>query len=202
MSRRQRRGFTISAAWKAAALAWSIANAAVAFAEAPAPGSVTLADGHALEWVRPTLVEVDAAHRKTSALHVPAALRHVLADASSVAFPASRSRSIAGHEYVLVVVNRSSSSRPTGYCGAGEEGTLHVLEIRGDVAAPRFSLPVQSCLGNLSLESDGGTQSPYLAIGWRDDPPGIDIRWEYRGDEGATHRVYRFSGGTFVEVGQ
>lgn len=41
---------------------------------------------------------------------------------------------------------------------------------------------------------------PYLAIAWCDDPVGLDIRWEYLAHGGATHRVYRFVNGTFVET--
>ncbi|QVN23185.1 hypothetical protein [Burkholderia pyrrocinia] len=172
----------------------------VACAETLAPESVRLANGHAIEWARPRLLDVDATGKRTSALSVPAALRRALADASSVAFPSNRSQRIDGNDYVLVVVNRSSNSRPTGYCGAGEEGALYVLELRGARAVPRFSLPVQSCLDSVSLETDGGAQSPYLAIAWRDAPAGIDIRWEYLAHGGATHRVYRFVNGTFAEV--
>ncbi|WP_193103052.1 hypothetical protein [Burkholderia sp. Z1] len=197
---RTRNNPTISVALKAAALALLAANAAVACAETPAPESVLLANGHAIEWARPRLLEVDAARHRTTVLSVPAALRRALADASSVAFPSDRSKRIDGNDYVLVVVNRSSSSRPTGYCGAGEEGALYVLELRGTRAVPRFSLPVQSCLDTVSLETDGGTQSPYRAITWRDAPAGIDIRWEYLAHGGATHRVYRFVNGTFAEV--
>lgn len=191
---------TISIASRAAALALSVSSVSVACAETLAPESVRLANGHAIEWARPRLLDVDATGKRTSALSVPAALRRALADASSVAFPSNRSQRIDGNDYVLVVVNRSSNSRPTGYCGAGEEGALYVLELRGARAVPRFSLPVQSCLDSVSLETDGGAQSPYLAIAWRDAPAGIDIRWEYLAHGGATHRVYRFVNGTFAEV--
>ncbi|WP_230958239.1 hypothetical protein [Burkholderia cepacia] len=189
-----------SIALKLAALVLLASNAAVAFAETPAPESVWLANGHEIEWASPRLFEVDAARHTKSALIVPAALRRALAEASSVAFPSGRSKRIDGNDYLLVVVNRSSSSRPTGYCGAGEEGSLYVLELRGTRAVPRFSLPVQSCLDSVSLETDGGTQSPYLAIAWHDDPAAIDIRWEYVAHGGALHRVYRFVNGTFVEA--
>ncbi|WP_321941238.1 hypothetical protein [Burkholderia cepacia] len=185
---------------KLAALALLASNAAVGFAETPAPESVRLANGHEIEWASPRLFEVDAARHMKSALIVPVALRRALAEASSVAFPSGRSKRIDGNDYLLVVVNRSSSSRPTGYCGAGEEGSLYVLELRGTRAVPRFSLPVQSCLDSVSLETDGGTQSPYLAIAWHDDPAAIDIRWEYVAHGGALHRVYRFVNGTFVEA--
>jgi len=187
-------------ALKLAALALLASNAAVAFAETPAPESVRLANGHEIEWASPKLFEVDAARHKKSALIVPAALRHALRDASSVAFPSDRTKRIDGNDYLLVVVNRSSSSRPTGYCGAGEEGALYVLELHGARAVPRFSLPVQSCIDSVSLDTHDGAQSPYLAIAWRDDPAGIDIRWEYLSHGGAMHRVYRFANGTFVEA--
>ncbi|MDR0243311.1 MAG: hypothetical protein LBJ65_17090 [Burkholderia sp.] len=195
-----RNGPTIPAALKRAALALLVSNAVMASAETPAPESVRLVNGHAIEWVRPRLIEVDAAGKRKSALSVPPALRHALADASSVAFPSDSAKRIDGSDHVMVVVNRSSSSRPTGYCGAGEEGTLYVLELRGARAVPRFSLPVQSCLDSVSLETESGTQSPYRAITWRDAPAGIDIRWEYVAHGGATHRVYRFVNGTFAEV--
>ncbi|WP_175945029.1 hypothetical protein [Burkholderia pyrrocinia] len=70
-------------------------------------------------------------------------------------------------------------------------------------AAPercRFSLPVRNCLDSVSLETDAGAQSPYLAIAWRDVPAGSDVRWEYLAHGSATHRVYRFVYGTFAEV--
>ncbi|ORT80207.1 hypothetical protein B7G54_35250 [Burkholderia puraquae] len=185
---------------KLAALALLASNAAVVFAETPTPESVRLANGHEIEWASPRLFEVDAARHRKSAVNVPAALRRALADASSVAFPSNRSKQIDGNDYLLVVVNRASNSRPTGYCGAGEEGTLYVLELHGTRAVPRFMLPVQSCVDSVSLETDGGAQSPYLAIAWCDDPAGIDIRWEYLARGGATHRVYRFVNGTFVEA--
>ncbi|KAF1031077.1 MAG: hypothetical protein GAK33_07733 [Burkholderia lata] len=189
-----------SIALKLAALALLASNAIVACAETPAPESVRLANDHEIEWVRPGLVDVDAARHKKSALIVPAALRRALRDASSVAFPSDHAKRIDGNDYLLVVVNRSSNSRPTGYCGAGEEGALYVLELHGSRAVPRFSLPVQSCVDSVSLDTDGGAQSPYLAIAWRDDPIGIDIRWEYLAHGGATHRVYRFVNGAFVEA--
>ncbi|WP_423396536.1 hypothetical protein [Burkholderia sp. LMG 21824] len=191
---------TKSIALKLAALALLVSTASVAIAETAAPESVRLANGHEIEWVRPRLVEVDAGRHEKSALIVPAALRHVLRDASSVAFPSDHTKRIDGKDYLLVVVNRSSNSRPTGYCGAGEEGALYVLELHGARAVPRFSLPVQSCVDSISLETDDGAQSPYLAIAWRDGPVGIDIRWEYLAHGGATHRVYRFVNGTFVEA--
>ncbi|WP_322089798.1 hypothetical protein [Burkholderia sp. BCC1999] len=74
-------------------------------------------------------------------------------------------------------------------------GALH-----GTRAVQRFSLPVQGCLDSVSLETESGTRSPYRAITWRDAPAGIDYRWEYVAHDGATHRVYRFVNGTFVEV--
>lgn len=191
---------TKSIALKLAALALLASNAAVAFAETPAPESVRLANGHEIEWTRPGLFEVDAARHRKSALIVPAALRRALRDASSVAFPSDQTKRIDGNDYLLVVVNRSSNSRPTGYCGAGEEGALYVLELHGVRAVPRFALPVQSCIDSVSLDTKDGAQSPYLAIAWRDDPAGIDIRWEYLSHGGATHRVYRFANGTFVEA--
>ncbi|WP_159069190.1 hypothetical protein [Burkholderia metallica] len=53
-------------------------------------------------------------------------------------------------------------------------------ERRYSRAVLRFSLPVLRCVDSVSLDTDGGAQSPYPAI--------------------APHRVYRFVNGTFVEA--
>ncbi|WP_175997234.1 hypothetical protein [Burkholderia stabilis] len=67
-------------------------------------------------------------------------------------------------------------------------------------AAPRFSLPVQSGLDSVSLETDGEAQSPYLAITWRTAPAGIDIHRKYLAHGGATHRFQRFLNGTCADA--
>jgi hypothetical protein len=189
----------IKAGMLAAAL---ICVSSLAIAETPSPETVNLEGGRVLLQKDRKLVEVDAAHSKEFPLRFPATFKRSVTTASSVAFPADRSRVIDGKEYILVVVNQSSSNNPMGYCGAGEEGTLYVFQIEGNKAEPRFSLPVQSCLKSVALATETGTKSPYLAIAWNDAPIGIKIVWEHDADKGPASQLYRFQGGTFVAARQ
>jgi hypothetical protein len=179
-----------------------ICVSSLAIAETPSPETVNLEGGRVLLQKDRKLVEVDAAHSKEFPLRFPATFKRSVTTASSVAFPADRSRVIDGKEYILVVVNQSSSNNPMGYCGAGEEGTLYVFQIEGNKAEPRFSFPVQSCLKSVALATETGTKSPYLAIAWNDAPIGIKIVWEHDADKGPASQLYRFQGGTFVAARQ
>lgn len=174
----------------------------LAIAETPSPDAVALAGGRVLLHRGKKLVEVDAITKKELVLHFPVSVKRAVSSASSVGFPSDRSRIINGKEYMLIVVNQSSSNNPMGYCGAGEEGTLYVLQIEGIKADLRFSLPVQSCLKSIALDTETGTQSPYLAIAWNDAPTGIKVAWEHNAEKGRTNQIYRFQGGTFVAEGE
>lgn len=193
----------ISSAIKTGVLAaMLICTSSLAIAETPSPDAVNLEDGRVLLQKGRKLVEVDAATQKEFLLRFPASVKHAVATASSVGFPADRSRVIDGKEYMLLVVNQSSSDNPMGYCGAGEEGMLYVLQIDGSKTELRFSLPVQSCLKSVALDTETGTRSPYLAITWNDAPTGVKIAWEHDAGKGRTSQLYRFKGGSFVAEGQ
>lgn len=168
--------------------------------ETIAPQFVKLADGREIRQEGSKLVNVGATATKVSALRLPIALRHAIADASSIGFPVANSKVINAEEYVLVVVNSPSSSNPMGFCGAGEEGMLYVLRIRGTQADPRFAVPVQSCLKSISLATENNNKSPYLAITWTDAPAGIKIEWQHYGDAGPLTRRYKEVSGRFVQV--
>ncbi|MPV60922.1 hypothetical protein CFB46_04185 [Burkholderia sp. HI2761] len=177
----------------------AVATAATAFAAVDAPASVRLSNGRELQQYEKRLVEVDAGRHRTSAVRLPVALRRAVASASSIGFPSASSRTIDGKEFVLIVVNQSSSRNPMGYCGAGEESTLYVLQINGDAAASSYAMPVQSCLDSVSLDTDGDNRSPYLAIEWIDDPMGFKVSWTNIDDAGPATREYRYDGRAFVE---
>jgi hypothetical protein len=178
------------------------ASVASTFAEVPSPTQINLAGGRLVQQKDNRLFTVDAARHKVSTIQVPPALKRALKTSSSIAFPVDHSRLIDGNEYVLVVVNQSSSSNPTGFCGAGEEGTLYALELHDGEAVPRFSLPVQSCLKDLDLASDSNQKSGYLAITWTDTPVGIQIRWDIYGDKSDVSRLYKYQNGQFIEATQ
>ncbi len=85
-----------------------------------------------------------------------------------------------------------------GFCGAGEESTLYVLQVNDTAADPRFSMPVQSCLHSVSLYTYGDYRSPWLAIEWIENPLGLKIAWTNIDDAGNATREYRYNGSTFM----
>ncbi|PHP91004.1 hypothetical protein CFB52_000090 [Burkholderia sp. AU18528] len=177
----------------------AVATAATAFAAVDAPASVRLSNGREMQHDEKRLVEVDIAHHHTSTVRLPAALRRAVASASSIGFPSASSRTIDGKEFVLIVVNQSSGRNPMGYCGAGEESTLYVLQISGNAAASSYAMSVQSCLDSVSLDTGGDNRSPYLAIEWINDPVGFKVSWTNIDDAGPATREYRYDGRAFVE---
>jgi hypothetical protein len=166
------------------------------------PKQVVLVTGNAVQQKNGQLYEVDAVKHKVSPVRVPAALGRELKKSSSIVFPDDHSRVIDGKEYLLVVINHPSGSNPTGYCGAGEEGSLYVLELNGDAAASRFSLPVRSCLKDYDLANDSGQKSEYSAIEWQNSPWGIKVKWDIYGDASDVSRLYIYQSGKFKEAAQ
>ncbi|WDD91085.1 hypothetical protein Bsp3421_000979 [Burkholderia sp. FERM BP-3421] len=177
----------------------AIAMAASVFADTEAPTSVHLSNGRELQQDGKRIVEVDGARHRTSAVQLPTTLRRAVTSASSIGFPSATSKVLEGKEFVLVVVNQSSSNHPMGFCGAGEEGTLYALQIKDSVAVSAYSMVVQSCLHSVSLDTDVNNRSPYLAIEWLDDSAGFKISWTNIDDSGPATREYRYNGNTFVE---
>ncbi|WP_159086715.1 hypothetical protein [Burkholderia sp. NRF60-BP8] len=174
------------------------AFSAVAMAQTPEPQFVQLSTGPIVQEHAHRLVVTDARHGKVRTLEVPGAIRRALMASSSVAFPAARSRVIDGHEFLMVVINQSSSDNPMGYCGAGEEGTLYVLRLDGKRAEPIYSTLVQSCIDNIDLFTDSGNKSPYLAIAWTEGGDGFRIRWANYGKPEPLARQYRYTNGNFI----
>jgi hypothetical protein len=165
------------------------------------PTAVELTGGRLFQQAAHRLYEADETRHEVRSVRVPAKLNRSFKSASSIVFPASHSMVIDGKEYVLVVVNQASSSNPTGFCGVGEEGTLYVLELHDLAAAPRFSLPVQSCLKTIDLRSDG-VKSPYTAISWSESPAGVRVSWDLDAKGNDATRTFRYEGGRFVEMAQ
>ncbi|HDR9341433.1 hypothetical protein LGN13_02830 [Burkholderia multivorans] len=177
----------------------AVAGAANAFADEKAPTSIQLSNGRQLQQTEDgkRLIEVDAAHHRTITVKLPTAFRRTVASSSGIGFPSATSKVVDGKELVLVVVSQSSSNKPMGFCGAGEESTLYALEVHGSAAAPVYSMPVQSCLHSVSLNDNGGYRSPWLAIEWIDNPLGFKITWTNIDDAGNATREYRYNGSTF-----
>lgn len=190
----------ISSVIKYCVISVAIAGAVNAFAETEAPTSVRLSNGWELQQDGKRLVEVDATHHRSSTVQLPTVLRRAVASASSIGFPSANSKVVDGKEFVLVVVNQSSSNNPMGFCGAGEESTLFALQVKGNVATSRYSMPVQSCLHSVSLDTDVNNRSPWLAIEWLDNPLGFKVTWTNIDDAGPAAREYRYNGSTFTQT--
>lgn len=171
-----------------------------AFSDENVPISVLLSNGRELKEHDDgkRLIEVDAARHRTIAVQLPTALRRAVASASGIGFPSATSKVFDGKEFVLVVVSQSSSDYPMGYCGAGEESTLYVLQINGDAAISNYALPVQSCLHSVSLDTNVNTRSPWLAIEWLHESLGFKVTWTNIDDAGPATREYRYNGSTFA----
>lgn len=172
----------------------------MAFAKASSPTVIYLSGGRLVQQRDNLLFAADAQKRNVLRVKVPPALGKALKTSSSIVFPADHSRLIDGKEYILVVVNQPSSSNPTGYCGAGEEGVLYVLELHDRTAIPIFSLLVQSCLKDIDLASDSNQKSGYLSIAWQQAPIGISVHWDIYGNASDVSRFYKYQGGRFIEV--
>lgn len=173
---------------------------AAALAKVPSPTRIALEGGRLVQHEGKRLSTVDPATGNVSVIQLPAALNRAFTNSSSIGFPSDRSRLIEGNEYILIVVNQASSSNPSGYCGAGEEGTLYALELRDSAAVPRLALPVQSCLKDFDLATDSNQRSEYLAISWQDEPIGIHVHWDVYGDQSDVSRFYRYEAGQFVQA--
>ena len=191
----------ISSVIKCCVISVALVGAVGAFADEEAPTSVRLSNGRHLRQDEDgkRLVEVDAAHHRTITLQLSTALRRAVASASSIGFPSANSKIVDGKEFVLVVVSQSSSNDPMGYCGAGEESTLYAFQINGNAAVPRYSMPVQSCLHTVSLDTYVNNRSPWLAIEWIDNPLGFKINWSFIDETAHVTREYRYNGSTFVQ---
>lgn len=172
----------------------------IAFAKVSSPTEIHLSGGRLLQQKGNLLFTVDAKNRKVLPIRMQPALKQALKTSSSIAFPSDHSRLIDGGEYILVVVNQPSSSNPTGYCGAGEEGMLYALELHESKAVSHLSLPVQSCLKDIELASDSNQKSGYLSITWEEAPVGIRVRWDIYGDESDVSRFYEYKDGRFIDV--
>lgn len=96
----------------------------------------------------------------TRTVAAPQDLSRQLSRARERFFVGTSGSPMTGATYVVLVVQTpSTNTRATGYCGAGTEDTLYVLELRRSPLRliPRDRLLLQSCVDSLSLADDTGT---------------------------------------------
>lgn len=80
--------------------------------------------------------------------------------------------------FVLAVATPSVERAGTGFCGAGTEDKLILIEWRGkgQKLVMRDQLEIQSCLKSIALQSDQGSDLLTL-LGKVDDPAHIRLTW-------------------------
>lgn len=80
--------------------------------------------------------------------------------------------------FVLAVATPSVERSGTGFCGAGTEDRLLLIEWQGKVRklALRDQFEIQSCLKSIALRSDQGSDLPTL-LGKVGDPTHIQLTW-------------------------
>jgi hypothetical protein len=84
-----------------------------------------------------------------------------------------------GRDYIVLAVARPSTSRSgSGYCGAGTEDKLLLLEWARETRTLllRDSLEIQSCLRSIELASDQGSELVKV-LGGIDDPASFRLTW-------------------------
>jgi len=193
-------------------IVWSIRNAifsailflglsGIAIAKTGLPQAIEVSNQDSLIFHGHELYVTHSDESKTrSTVHLSEDLHRAINTASTVLFPEHRSLNVAGKEYILIVVGHPSSSRPEGFCGAGEEDVLYVAEFDRGRLETKYTNLVRSCLKNIELESDG-TESPIKSITWIDSPAGFRVAWLSDEQGAETIQTYWVEGSKFTAVG-
>jgi len=137
----------------------------------------------------------EAAH----VVHMSDDLRHAMSTASTVLFPESHSLDFAGKEYALIIIGHPSSLKQQGFCGAGEEDELYVVELEHGRVETRYENLIRSCLENIELESDG-TASPFKFVAWTSSPAGFRVAWLSDAQGAESVQTYKIDEGRFIPI--
>ena len=114
-----------------------------------------------------------------STVAIDSAIRNAVRDASELVGIGARAFPDGDRSYfVLAVATPSAKRSGTGFCGAGTEDKLMLIEWRGKTRklVMRDQLEIQSCLKSIALQSDQGSDLPTL-LGKVDDPAHIHLTW-------------------------
>lgn len=114
-----------------------------------------------------------------STVAVDSAIRNALRDASELIGIGARAFPDGDRSYfVLAVATPSVERSGTGFCGAGTEDRLLLIEWQGKVRklALRDQFEIQSCLKSIALRSDQGSDLPTL-LGKVGGPTHIQLTW-------------------------
>jgi len=161
------------------------------------PVSIEISGGRVIK-VRSHRLYIEARGKVFSQyIKTPISIEHAIFQSSGVIFPESRSLTIQGREYILIIINQSSSYNPIGYCGSGDESELYVMQITKATAKVMFSKLVQSCLKNIDLSSDGSV-SPYSSVSWNETPIGIRVAWMSDETGKEVTKIYQYDHGHFI----
>lgn len=93
-----------------------------------------------------------------------ASLQHRIAAADSLLLITTASFPLGTGQGVVAVARVPSSTNPMGYCGAGHEDYLVLIKVTETQLLLLDEHLVQSCVGNLSIETESGDNDPQVAI--------------------------------------
>ena len=128
---------------------------------------------------RGAVVSAQLAGRTTKVMGVDPALRSAIASADEY-FVVGRKPVHEGERVfvLLVTVTPSRAGRPTGFCGAGTEDALRLVEVNGRQRrlTQVSSMLLQSCTKNFALGDDSGTTLRSRLEG-ATDPGHIGLTW-------------------------
>ena len=171
-----------TAACSLAALAFAVAGSSAGAASASA--SVPFDETTRLVLVkRGAVVSAQLAGRTTKVMGMDPALRSAIAGADEYFVVGRKPVHDGERVFVLIVtVTPSRAGRPTGFCGAGTEDALRLIEVDGRHRrlTQVSSMLLQSCTKNFALGDDTGTtlrsrledatDPGHIALTWLDHP--------------------------------
>lgn len=151
--------------------------------------------------LRATLTKATSASASVkSTIAVDAAIINAIRDATEIIGIGARAFADGDRSYfVLAVATPSVERSGTGFCGAGTEDKLILIEWRGKTRklVMRDQLEIQSCLKSIALQSDQGSELLRL-LGKVDDPAHIRLTWLEHPKYHQTTKTVTSQGGKFV----
>jgi hypothetical protein len=100
-------------------------------------------------------------------------------------------------QLLLAVSSPSRQNRTAGYCGAGTEDKLVLLDFQPPASArPLDMLPLQSCLNDFLLDSDRGADLEQM-LGRITDPTSFELAWDEHPKYGSGKKRVEIRNGKF-----
>lgn len=114
-----------------------------------------------------------------SSLQIDPALRRSLVSSNEFFSVAQKAFLVHGRSYFFIVTQTSSNHSGSGYCGAGTEDHLRLIELdkKQKRLIQKDSLLIQSCLKSISLQDDQATPLSKLLEARIDASQNLTLSW-------------------------